>query len=423
MRIVIALGGNALSSPDGRARVEDQQAAVTEAAEPIADLVVAGHEVVLTHGNGPQVGNLLVKNELAAHAVAPIPLDWCVAQTQATIGFTLMNVLDGALARRGSSRRTATLVSRTLVAEEDPGFLNPTKPIGRYLSGDEAAVLESHGQQFVESPGKGWRRVVPSPVPRGCVDAPAADALLAAGFVVVCSGGGGVPVVGEPDRSWRGVEAVVDKDLTAALVAEHLEADVLVIATDVPHVVTGWGSGAESRSARSPRPGCARSPSDERFPAGSMGPKVAAVCDFVERGGGTGVITSLHALGDAVAGRSGTRVVPGPTWAAAFWSLPASRARILVTPRTVRDPNSCRYCPERRDPAGSDQKPASGEAELATQRVVVLAQQRRREVLGAAARRTAGRRAAAPSPGSCTAPCTGCSTSISSPCDRVCSQR
>src|SRR5690349_6162954 len=180
MRIVIALGGNALSSPDGRARVEDQQVAVAEAAEPIADLVTAGHEVVLTHGNGPQVGNLLVKNELAAHAVAPIPLDWCGAQTQATIGFTVMNALDGALARRGSPRRTATLVSRTLVAETDPGFVNPSKPIGRYLEHDEVEVLESHGQQFVETPGKGWRRVVPSPAPQDCVDAPAADALLAA---------------------------------------------------------------------------------------------------------------------------------------------------------------------------------------------------------------------------------------------------
>ena len=311
MRIVIALGGNSLSSPDGRARVEDQQAAVAEAAEPIAALVVAGHEVVLTHGNGPQVGNLLVKNELAAHAVAPVPLDWCVAQTQATIGFTIMNALDGALSRRGSSRRTATLVSRTLVADDDPGFRRPSKPIGRYLAADEIVVLQEHGQQFVETTGKGWRRVVPSPAPVQCVDAPAADALLAAGFVVVCSGGGGVPVVAEPDRSWCGVEAVVDKDLTAAVVAEHLAADLLVIATDVPHVVTGWGSDAEKPVGEVTATRMREIAEQERFPAGSMGPKVAAVCGYVERAGGTGVITALHALGDAVAGRGGTRIVPG----------------------------------------------------------------------------------------------------------------
>jgi carbamate kinase len=310
MRIVIALGGNALSSPDGRARVEDQQVAVAQAAEPIADLVVAGHQVLITHGNGPQVGNLLVKNELAAHEVAPIPLDWCGAQTQATIGFTVMNALDGALARRGSTVGTATLVSRTRVDAGDPGFEHPTKPIGRFMDGEEAAVLQSHGQHFAEVVGRGWRRVVPSPKPIDCVDAPAADALLAAGFVVVCSGGGGIPVVEEVDRSWRGVEAVVDKDLTAAVIAEHLEADLLVIATDVPEVVTGWGTLQEHPLGEVTVSEMKAIAAREAFPAGSMGPKVAAVVEYVERVGGTGVITSLARLRDAVAGEAGTRVVP-----------------------------------------------------------------------------------------------------------------
>ena len=157
MRIVIALGGNAMTGPDGRADPEDQRRAVEQAAEPVADLVVAGHQVVLTHGNGPQVGNLLLKNELAAHVVPPVPLDWCGAQTQATLGTLLLNALDAALAARGSDRRTAALVSRTLVDPGDPGFTEPTKPIGRWLSEEEARPLQEHGQQFTQVEGRGWR--------------------------------------------------------------------------------------------------------------------------------------------------------------------------------------------------------------------------------------------------------------------------
>jgi carbamate kinase len=311
MRIVIALGGNAMTAADGRARVEDQQAAIAQAAGPIADLVAAGHAVLITHGNGPQVGNLLVKNELAASVVPPVPLDWCGAQTQATIGMTLMNALDAALTGRGLDRRTATLVSRTLVDPRDPGFDAPSKPIGRYLSEDDARVLVEHGQTFVEVAGRGWRRVVASPQPRAFLDAPAADSLLAAGYVVVCSGGGGIPTVRREDGTLAGVEAVIDKDLTAALVAEHIKADVLLIATDVDAVVRGWGtdearpvgevSAAEMRAI-------AR---DQGFAAGSMGPKVEAVTRFAERAGGTGIITSLARIPAAVEGRLGTRVVPG----------------------------------------------------------------------------------------------------------------
>jgi carbamate kinase len=311
MRIVIALGGNAMTAADGRARVEDQQAAIAQAAGPIADLVAAGHAVLITHGNGPQVGNLLVKNELAASVVPPVPLDWCGAQTQATIGMTLMNALDAALTGRGLDRRTATLVSRTLVDPEDPGFDAPSKPIGRYLSEEDARVLVEHGQTFVEVAGRGWRRVVASPQPRAFLDAPAADSLLAAGYVVVCSGGGGIPTVRREDGTLAGVEAVIDKDLTAALVAEHIKADVLLIATDVDAVVRGWGtdearpvgevSAAEMRAI-------AR---DQGFAAGSMGPKVEAVTRFAERAGGTGIITSLARIPAAVEGRLGTRVVPG----------------------------------------------------------------------------------------------------------------
>jgi carbamate kinase len=316
MRIVIALGGNAMTGPDGRADPEDQRRAVEQAAEPVADLVVAGHQVVLTHGNGPQVGNLLLKNELAASVVPPVPLDWCGAQTQATLGTLLLNALDGALAARGSDRRTAALVSRTLVDPGDPGFAEPTKPIGRWLSEDEARRLQEHGQQFTEVQGRGWRRVVASPEPLAALDAPAADALLAAGWVVVCSGGGGVPTVRRDDGTYAGVEAVIDKDLTAALLADRLGADLLIIATDVDAVIvdrdTPHARPLGTLSAGEMR----RTAREQRFAAGSMGPKVEAVTRFVERRGGTGVITSLERLPDAVFGAGdavGTRVVPDPS--------------------------------------------------------------------------------------------------------------
>jgi carbamate kinase len=310
MRIVIALGGNAMTSADGQARPEDQRDAVERAAGPIADLVAAGHEVMLTHGNGPQVGNLLKKNELAASVVPPVPLDWCGAQTQATIGMLLMNALDAALAQRGLATRTATLVSRTLVDAADPGFVNPTKPIGRYLTHDEAEPLMEHGERFVEVPKRGWRRVVGSPEPLQCLDAPAADALLAQGYLVVASGGGGIPTLRRADGTLEGVEAVIDKDFTAALVATHLQADVLVIATDVESVVLDWGT-AEARPVGEVDAEQMRAiAAEQEFAAGSMGPKVEAVTRFAERSGGTGIITSLDRLSDALTGTSGTRVTP-----------------------------------------------------------------------------------------------------------------
>ncbi|HEX6869478.1 MAG TPA: carbamate kinase, partial [Micromonosporaceae bacterium] len=170
-RVVIALGGNAMTAPDGRARPEDQLAAIARAAEPIAEVVATGAEVVLTHGNGPQVGNILVKNELAAAVVPPVPLDWCGAQTQGTIGLMLLNALAHSIAATGSARSVAALVTRTLVDPDDPHFAEPSKPIGRYLSEAEARVLISHGQVWQDRGTRGWRRVVASPAPVEILDA------------------------------------------------------------------------------------------------------------------------------------------------------------------------------------------------------------------------------------------------------------
>jgi carbamate kinase len=253
------------------------------------------------------VGNLLVKNEIAAAVVPPVPLDWCGAQTQGTIGVLVMDALDAALARRGNHTRSAVLVSRTLVAVDDAHFAAPSKPIGRYLSKDEAAVMIEHGQTWQDRGERGWRRVVASPEPVDFLDAPAARALLDAGYVVVCAGGGGVPIVRDPDGTLRGVEAVIDKDLTAALLARLLGMDVLVVATDVDAVALGWGTPQQRDLGAVTAAQLRASAADGEFADGSMGPKVEAACRFAEAGG-RAVITSLHRIADAVAGSAGTIV-------------------------------------------------------------------------------------------------------------------
>ncbi|HEX4726433.1 MAG TPA: hypothetical protein VH298_01460, partial [Jatrophihabitans sp.] len=256
------------------------------------------------------VGNLLVKNELAAGVVPPVPLDWCGAQTQATIGVLLLDALDQALAERGSDVRTAALVSRTLVERTDPAFEVPSKPIGRYLPAAEAAVMIGHGQHWQDRGARGWRRVVASPEPISCLDAPAALSLLAAGYVVVCAGGGGIPVVELGPHRYQGVEAVIDKDRTAALLAGVIEADLLVIATDVEYASLGWGTAAARPLHRVSVSELEAHAARGEFGDGSMGPKVSAACRFVRQRGRLAVITSLDGLAAAIAGRTGTIVEP-----------------------------------------------------------------------------------------------------------------
>jgi carbamate kinase len=310
MTVLLALGGNAMTNRDGRARPEDQIAAAGVAAEAVADLVAHGVDVVITHGNGPQVGNLLVKNEIAASVVPPVPLDWCGAQTQATLGFVLMNALDAALQARGLDRRTATVVTRTLVAADDQGFTHLSKPIGRHLPQAEAQTLVEHGETWMDRGEKGWRRMVASPEPLGIVDAAAITALVDSGFVVIANGGGGIPVVACEDGTLRGVEAVIDKDLGAALLADTVGADVLVIATNVPQAMLRFGTPDATSLCRVGVTELRGLATEGHFASGSMGPKVDAACRFVERGGTRAVITSLAHIVDAVAGDFGTVVLP-----------------------------------------------------------------------------------------------------------------
>ena len=309
----MALGGNALIGPDGSATPEAQSDAVRAAAPALAHLA-AEHQLVVTHGNGPQVGNLLVKNEIAAAVVPPVPLDWCGAQTQGTLGTLLLDALDEVFARFGYPRRVAALITRTLVDPADPGFEHPTKPIGRYLPREETEPLIAHGQTWIDHGARGWRRVVASPEPLEVLDAPAAAALLDAGFVVVAAGGGGVPTVRTASRwegtSLTGVQAVIDKDLTAAVLGEGLDADLLVVATDVDHAMVGFGTPRQRPLEEVTVAELRAHAADGEFGAGGMGPKVEAVCRFTERTGKPSAITSLHRIGEAAAGSAGTRVRP-----------------------------------------------------------------------------------------------------------------
>ena len=311
MRVLLALGGNAMTAPDGSATPAAQIAAVEVAMAAASRLVAAGHELVITHGNGPQVGNLLVKNELAAHVVPPVPLDWCGAQTQGTLGFTILDALDGALAAMDAVRPVAAVVTRTLVDRDDPGFTHPTKPIGRYLPRDQAQQMVEHGQVWEDRGEKGWRRVVASPEPLEVLDVAAVEALLAAGHVVVAAGGGGIPVVRDEHGGLHGVEAVVDKDLTAALLARTLAVDVLVIATDVDHAAVDWGTPRRRDLGRVSLRELRAHAEDGQFASGSMGPKVEAAARFVEAGGPRSVITSLTHITHAVEGSFGTVLEPG----------------------------------------------------------------------------------------------------------------
>jgi carbamate kinase len=310
---MLALGGNAMTNADGRARPEDQIAAAEVAMAAVAELLAHDVEVVITHGNGPQVGNLLVKNELAAAVVPPVPLDWCGAQTQATLGFVLMDALDAALAARGVEGRSATVVTRTLVDPGDPGFVRPTKPIGRFLPADEAQLLVEHGEVWEDRGEKGWRRVVASPEPLDILDAPAVLSLIEAGYVVVANGGGGIPVVRREDGSLSGVEAVIDKDLGAALLGVLVGADLLVVATDVPQAVLRFGTPEAEPVGQVALSQMQAYAEEGHFASGSMGPKVDAVCRFVQGTDLPGVITSLDRIVDAVTdvGSTGTVVVPG----------------------------------------------------------------------------------------------------------------
>jgi carbamate kinase len=298
MKVVIALGGNALLRRGERPTAEAQQRNVELAADAIAE-VARDHDVVVTHGNGPQVGLLAL--QAAAYADIPAyPLDVLGAESEGMIGY----LLDQGLANRLPGRRVATLLTQVVVDPVDPAFGHPTKPIGPVYSAEEAPRLATERGWTIAPDGESWRRVVPSPEPCEIVELETIRLLVGVGVLVICSGGGGIPVVRAGD-ALHGVEAVIDKDLSAALLAERLGSDMLVMLTDVPAIMAGWGT-PEATPIRAAITTELRS---VRFAPGSMGPKVEAACRFVERTGGHAAIGALADAAAIVRGESGTVVV------------------------------------------------------------------------------------------------------------------
>jgi carbamate kinase len=310
MRVVVALGGNALSPADGTGAADEMRAALTRTSETLADLVARGVSLVITHGNGPQVGRILLQQEYAAEHVPAMPMDVCGAQSQGQIGYLLAQSLDSALRRRALQTRALCLVTQVLVDGRDPAFRRPTKPVGPSYERPEAQrIAHETGHVFRIMPDGRWRRVVASPAPLRFVEEEPLVQIIEAGHVVVAAGGGGVPVV-EHRRELRGVEAVVDKDLTAARLAMLVRADVLLILTAVPRVQVGFGTPAARSLDRVSASEARRFLADGEFPEGSMGPKVSACLSFLDAGGARAVIAALTDAAAAVFGEAGTTFHP-----------------------------------------------------------------------------------------------------------------
>jgi len=307
---VVALGGNALLRRGADDTFEEMYAAARRAAERIADVAALGYEVVITHGNGPQVGRILLQQEAAAALVHPMPLDVCGALSQGQIGYLLQVTIGDVFFERGMERPVATVLTLTRVRPNDPAFERPTKFIGPFYEETEAKALEeTRGWTVKADPHGGWRRVVPSPTPYSIVETPIIARLVADDVIVIASGGGGVPVVEDGPRL-IGREGVVDKDLAAAILAHEVDATSLLILTDVPKVQRGFGSLLPEDIDRMTVPEAKALLKAGEFGEGSMGPKVRAAMEFVSMGGRRAIIADLSQAVEALAGDAGTIVVP-----------------------------------------------------------------------------------------------------------------
>jgi carbamate kinase len=308
---VVAVGGNSLIRDKAHQTVSDQFAAASESMKHIAGMIEAGWDVVITHGNGPQVGFIMRRAELAAHELHTVPLDSCGADTQGAIGYMFQKALHNEFQQRGIQKQAATIVTQVLVDRNDPAFEDPSKPIGSFM--DEPIAKErseENGWAIVEDAGRGWRRVVPSPLPIKIMEQEAIQSLVQAGFVVISVGGGGIPVVYDENGELHGVEAVIDKDFASGLLAANIDADLLLITTAVEKVALNFNK-PDQRWLDQMTLSEARAYLEQgHFGKGSMGPKIAAIIRFLEQGGKEALITDPANIERALKGETGTRIIP-----------------------------------------------------------------------------------------------------------------
>lgn len=310
-RIVVAIGGNASYPPNIRGLAEEQFALITTVCEHLTRIVKGGYRLILTHGNGPVVGNILFRMTRASKELAPMPMDICVAHSQGGMGYMLQQTLMNVLHDHGVAMPVSSIVTQVEVDPNDAAFKNPSKPVGRFFSREDAERVTGETDWiFMEDSGRGYRRVVPSPVPLRILDIPAVEALIGAGIIPIAGGGGGIPVVRNGSGDFHGVPAVIDKDFTSAMLAAEIGAERFIMLTGVDRVAIDFGKPTQraldamtSREAR-------RYMADGQFPPGSMGPKVTAALKYLEVGGREVIITSLDRAYDALQGTAGTRIVP-----------------------------------------------------------------------------------------------------------------
>jgi len=305
---VIAIGGNSLIKDRKKIAMPEQLECVKETCQYIADIIEKGWNVVITHGNGPQVGFLLRRIELAVKELPLVPLDFIGADTQGAIGYMIQQSLHNEFKKRKINRKAVTVVTQVKVSKDDPAFQRPTKPIGRFMEKDEALKHREDGWNVVEDAGRGWRRVVPSPKPEEIIERDAIANLVEKGSIVICVGGGGIPVV-EDEEGLRGVAAVIDKDYASSLVASSLGADLLLISTAVEKVALNFGTENQIDLDKMSLAEAKKYLKEGHFAEGSMRPKITASISFLEKGGKEALITSPEKIGEALEGKTGTRIV------------------------------------------------------------------------------------------------------------------
>lgn len=309
---VVAIGGNSLITDKDHKTVPDQYAATKETCKHIADMIQEGWNVVITSGNGPQVGFILRRSELSEHELHPVPLDYCGADTQGAIGYMIQRALYNEFHKRGMDRQAASLVTQVRVSKDDPAFDNPNKPIGSFMDEKEAKKrAQEAGWQVKEDSGRGWRRVVPSPIPKEIVELPAIKALLNDNIIVYAVGGGGIPVVADDSGNLEGIAAVIDKDRASSLLATDLNADVLLISTAVEKVYLNYGKENQQAIDKMDHIQAQRYIEEGHFSPGSMLPKIEACVQFIKNGGEMAIITDPPNITKALRGETGTRIVAG----------------------------------------------------------------------------------------------------------------